>query len=302
VINGVRPIDQVIFQEASHHRTAFQVGGSRLGSGLGRESKELGRPQTRGADNARVTVLVDADDGWGLQPHVDREAKGGERDEPEDERQDHSAVGVRAQHAIVLIVLGVLRQVVARIDLLASFSHHIVPRKTVGWARSLPALTLWHTLQDLNYGLADLPSHNPARQVRNDRDRKSKEDAGQRQQDLFRQADYLYIRFAVDNTTKRAYEVGKPQVLFLEDPQVPAPLSGLQGWQLTDSEAERIESQKQRPLEIIDREVRSARVEPGQETVGVVGVRLPSGGRGPLVIRLVLPNHKQGAVTATVVL
>ena len=120
--------------------------------------------------------------------------------------------------------------------------------------------------------------------------------------DLFRQADRLYIRYTVDNTTKRAYEVGKPQVLFLQDPQVPAPLIGRREWQLTDSEAERIESQGQRPLETIDQEVRSARVEPGQETVGVVGVRLPNGGRGPFVIRLVLPKYEQGEVTATVVL
>lgn len=120
--------------------------------------------------------------------------------------------------------------------------------------------------------------------------------------DLFRQADHLYIRYTVENTTKRAYEVGKPQVLLLEEPQAPTSLIGRREWQLTDSEAERIDSQRQRSLEIIDQEVRSVRVEPGQETVGVVGVRLPTGGRGPIVIRLVLPNHKQGEVTATVVL
>jgi hypothetical protein len=120
--------------------------------------------------------------------------------------------------------------------------------------------------------------------------------------DVFRQADRLYIRYTVDNTTKRAYEVGKPQVFFLEQPQARTTLVGRREWQLTDSEAERIDSQGQRPLEVIDQEVRSARVEPLEETVGVVGVRLPSGGRGPFVLRLVLPNYKQGAVTATVVL
>ena len=120
--------------------------------------------------------------------------------------------------------------------------------------------------------------------------------------DVFRQADRLYIRYTVDNTTKRAYEVGKPQLFLLEQPQARTTLVGRREWQLTDSEAERIDSQGQRPLEVIDQEVRSARVEPLEETVGVVGVRLPSGGRGPFVIRLVLPNYKQGAVTATVVL
>jgi hypothetical protein len=120
--------------------------------------------------------------------------------------------------------------------------------------------------------------------------------------DLFRQADHLYIRYTVDNTTRSPYEMGKPQVFYLRQPQVPAALTGRRDWQLTESEAERIDSQGQSSLEIIDEEVRSARVEPGQETVGVVGVRLPNSGRGPIVVRLVLSNYEQGEVGATVVL
>jgi len=120
--------------------------------------------------------------------------------------------------------------------------------------------------------------------------------------DLFRQADHLYIRYTVDNTTRSPYEMGKPQVFFLQQPQVPAALTGRRDWQLTTSEAARIDSQGQSSLEIIDQEVRSARVEPGQETVGLVGVRLPNGARGPFVLRLVLPNCEQGEVAATVVL
>ena len=120
--------------------------------------------------------------------------------------------------------------------------------------------------------------------------------------DLFRQADHLYIRYTVDNTTRSPYEMGKPQVFFLQQPQVPTALTGRRDWQLTASEAERIDSQGQSSLEIIEQEVRSARVEPGQETVGVVGVKLPNDGRGPFVLRLVLPNYEQEEVTATVVL
>ena len=120
--------------------------------------------------------------------------------------------------------------------------------------------------------------------------------------DLFRQADHLYIRYTVGNTTRSPYEVGEPQVFYLQQPQVPAALAGRRDWQLTESEAAKLDSQGQSSLEIIEQEVRSARVEPGQETVGVVGVRLPSSGRGPFVLRLVLPNYEQGEVTATVVL
>jgi len=81
--------------------------------------------------------------------------------------------------------------------------------------------------------------------------------------DLFRQTDRLYIRYTVDNTTKRGYEVGKPRVFFLEEPRAPTALIGRREWQPTESEAERIESQGQKSLEIADQEVRSGRVEPG---------------------------------------
>jgi hypothetical protein len=53
---------------------------------------------------------------------------------------------------------------------------------------------------------------------------------------------------------------------------------------------------------IVSGSVRSARVEPGQETVGVIGVKLPAGKTGPTVIRLVFPEDGKGQPTATLVL
>jgi hypothetical protein len=120
--------------------------------------------------------------------------------------------------------------------------------------------------------------------------------------DLFQQADRVYIRYTVDNTTTRSYEVGKPQVFFLQEPRLPSTLTDRRVWQLSESEAARIDSQGQRPLEIVHQEVGSERVAPGQETVGVTGVRLPSGGRGPVVMRLVLSSSEQREVTATIIL
>ena len=48
--------------------------------------------------------------------------------------------------------------------------------------------------------------------------------------------------------------------------------------------------------------VRASRVEPGQETVGVVGVKLPVAKDGPTVLRLVFPGDGKAQPTATLVL
>ena len=117
--------------------------------------------------------------------------------------------------------------------------------------------------------------------------------------DLFWQGDRLYIRYTVDNTTRRAYEVGKPQLFFLPEPPE---LIDRREVQLTQLEAERIDIKDQKPLEIVDQEVRSVRVEPGQETLGLVGVKLPNGQRERLVLRLVLPNHGREEIAASIVL
>jgi hypothetical protein len=119
--------------------------------------------------------------------------------------------------------------------------------------------------------------------------------------DLFQRDDQLFIRYAVENSTNHCYEVATPQVLFLDAPRGPRRLVQQHGTQLTDSEAGKIESKGQVPLPIICKEVRSVRVKPGEETVGVVGVKIPVAGDGATVLRVVLPDDGHGHPTATLV-
>lgn len=120
--------------------------------------------------------------------------------------------------------------------------------------------------------------------------------------DLFHQDDRLCIRYAVANLTKRVYEIGSPQVFLLESPRGPKGIIGQRNSQLTDSEAAKIESVRQVSLDVIDGEVRSAHVKPGEETVGVVEVNAPAVSRGATVLRLVLTDKRQGQITATLIL
>ncbi len=120
--------------------------------------------------------------------------------------------------------------------------------------------------------------------------------------DLFQQDGRLYIRYAVANLTNRAYEIGTPQVFLLESPRGPKGIIKQRNSQLTDSEAGKIESVRQVSLDVIHGETRSAQVKPGEETVGVVEVKAPAGGRSATVLRLVLTDERQGQITGTLVL
>lgn len=120
--------------------------------------------------------------------------------------------------------------------------------------------------------------------------------------DTFRQDNELFVRYAIRNDSKEAYDPGRPQVFKLEAQESPK-LYRRANSQLTDDEAVGLKNVDENPVEVLDARLRSARVEPGQETVGVVGVKLPVAKDGaPMVLRLMFPGDGNGPVTATLVL
>jgi len=120
--------------------------------------------------------------------------------------------------------------------------------------------------------------------------------------DVFREDDQLFIRYAVLNGSKKAYDPGKLQAFTLDVPasvKLPRPAN----YQLTDAEVKRIKSTVQRSVVILDTELRSPLVEPGRETVGVVGLKLPAAkANGPTILRLSFPPVGKGPVSAFLVL
>ena len=120
--------------------------------------------------------------------------------------------------------------------------------------------------------------------------------------DVFQQNNQLFIRYAVQNGTKEAYEPGKPQVFVMDVPTLVG-LPRERDYQLTEDETKRLKSTDQKSVEISDVQLRSPRVEPGKGTVGVVGVKLPAAkSDSPTVLRLLFPADANGPISATLVL
>jgi len=120
--------------------------------------------------------------------------------------------------------------------------------------------------------------------------------------DVFEQDHQLFIRYSIKNGSKEPYDPGKPQVYTL-DVQHSTRLNGMAIYQLTDDEAKRLKTTDKKSVQIIDGQLRSPHVGPGQETVGVVGVKLPvAKSDGPTVLRLIFPPDGNGPISAMLVL
>ena len=112
----------------------------------------------------------------------------------------------------------------------------------------------------------------------------------------------LFIRYAVRNGTQEAYSLGTPQVVLINLSPSSCGVDRLSNSQLRESAAARIKVSNEKPLEVVSGNLRSARLDPGQETVGLVGVKLPAIKNGPTVLRLVFPRDAKGQPTASMVL
>jgi len=120
--------------------------------------------------------------------------------------------------------------------------------------------------------------------------------------DIFNQDGRLYIRYVVENSTKRVYDVRPPQVFMVESPRGPKTLLEQHSVQLTDSEARKIVGARQVPVELLHQESQSPQVQPGAETVGVIEVKVPAAGQRVTVLRLALPDSGQKPIMATLLL
>jgi hypothetical protein len=115
-------------------------------------------------------------------------------------------------------------------------------------------------------------------------------------------ANELFIRYAVRNGTRETYTLSTPQVVAIDVNGSSHVVDQLPNTQLPESAAARIKATSESPLEVIGSRQSAGRIEPGQETVGVVGVKIPKKGNAQIVLRLIFPRDGQDQPTATVVL
>jgi hypothetical protein len=138
------------------------------------------------------------------------------------------------------------------------------------------------------------------RPIRSDGSKVSRNRVTVRLRDTFEQADHeIFIRYAVRNDSREVYTLSTPQVFTLKVEGAADDLSRWVNFQVGESVVDAMESDGETPVAVASGTVRAARVEPGQETVGVIGFKLPAG--KTRVIRLVFPDDGKGRPTATLV-
>lgn len=120
--------------------------------------------------------------------------------------------------------------------------------------------------------------------------------------DLFKQEDVLYIRYEIRNDTREVYAPGTPKVFLLSGVHSSQSLVGRENTQLGEAEVRKLRVQSWTPIPVLNEKLRSARLSPDQETVGVLGVKLPRSSSTPQVLSIQFSYDGGGVVGATLVL
>lgn len=120
--------------------------------------------------------------------------------------------------------------------------------------------------------------------------------------DLLEHDGQVLIRYTIRNQTQKVYVPGAPQVVALNTPRYGESLYALSNSQLAPGAAARLKSSGEMPIEVAKNDSRSSRIEPGQETAGIVAIKLPASRTKPTVLRLVFLAGPGGPMNATLVL
>jgi hypothetical protein len=120
--------------------------------------------------------------------------------------------------------------------------------------------------------------------------------------DLLEHDGEIFIRYTIRNQTEKVYVPGAPQVVALNAPRYRESLYALSNSQLSSDDAARLKCNGETPVEVARGEIRSSRIEPGQETSGIVTIKLPPMHANPTVLRLTFLGSPKGPINATLVL
>lgn len=118
--------------------------------------------------------------------------------------------------------------------------------------------------------------------------------------DLYEKDGRLLVRYAVRNNSSHSYEVTTPRVYLLPGVRYPQSLYGLVDSQLGDREASRLEIKEQSPVSVIEGRVQSSHLQPGQQCLGLVALRVPPS-KEPIVLRFQFANDDREQVAAFLV-
>jgi hypothetical protein len=107
--------------------------------------------------------------------------------------------------------------------------------------------------------------------------------------DLYEKDGNLLIRYAVSNHGRQPYAVHTPEVFQLDGVRSPQSLYGLMNSQLADEQVAKLKIKQQVPVPVVDGQLQSKQIAPGEQAVGVVALQLPSSEQ-PRILRLQFPS------------
>src|SRR5882762_836886 len=93
--------------------------------------------------------------------------------------------------------------------------------------------------------------------------------------DLLEHDGQIFIRYTIRNQSSKTYVPGAPQVVALNAPKYRESLYALSNSQLSPDAAARLKCSGETRIEVAKGEIRSPRIEPGEETTGIVAIKLP---------------------------
>ena len=118
--------------------------------------------------------------------------------------------------------------------------------------------------------------------------------------DLYEGDGRVLVRYAVRNRGTHAYDVTTPKVYALTGARYPQSLYSLVDSQLGDREAARLTIKQETPVPVLEGHLQSSHLEPGQESLGVVAVRLPTSTE-PTVLRFQFADDDRERIMALLV-
>ena len=107
--------------------------------------------------------------------------------------------------------------------------------------------------------------------------------------DLYEKDGRLLIRYAVRNHGAQPYSIDTPQVYQLDGVRSQQSLYGFVDSQLGDEQITKLKIKQETPVKVLDGQLQSASIAPGQEVVGVVALQMASR-PSPTVLRLQFPS------------
>ena len=118
--------------------------------------------------------------------------------------------------------------------------------------------------------------------------------------DLYEGDGRVLVRYAVRNRGTHAYDVTTPKVYALTGARYPQSLYSLVDSQLGDREAARLTIKQETPVPVLEGHLQSSHLAPGQESIGVVAVRLPTSTE-PTVLRFQFADDDRERIMALLV-